>query len=589
MELRLHCEEGLGKPIRLNKKRTVTFSVLLVLVLSLFFVPESKATTINMSRTITSLSADGYVFNQSAPFGSYGVTRNASTGTVDGSGANLYVGQRYVADIYMVYRTALYFDTSIIPDNATITSAILSIYISTDGTSTSEFNFTVQNGQPTYPHSPLVSGDYLHTHYDGDGGQRNSSEIGGVGYFNITVTNSSWLNLESTTKLLLRSSRDVNNIASSTSEYVIIDSAEQGSDYAPKLFVEYQTEGFLYILMGAYDELGVRDGAINCTLYRETEAPYTVELDGEENVSSEAVPVAFHFDLGDNESRVYYIKDEFEEIYVFKPSSPFFTYYVTLTDFVGVTDAYLESLLNVNGTDRVVERWKVEVLTDIPFTLSWGVAYKFRLVCNEGTYVFGSVVAEADTTIDLTITSNEFPVDYTSFGLNISVSASRENSTWIQVLYADAGNGTSWVYVDIQTRYGTSAFNSNSSSDSVQVNWYSALNISDYIAKVTISHSTLGTLYYTKSLPSTVEGASPFDFGFLGSSPVDLSQIFALLITLFFGGIASVKNVYAGGFLMLIIASVFGYLGWLNVSVTVLTVCMVFVFMLAFAAYKRGR
>jgi len=70
------------------------------------------------------------------------------------------------------------------------------------------------------------------------------------------------------------------------------------------------------------------------TLYKTTESSETFELNGTENKTVEATPICFRFDLGYNESRVYYLKDEFEEIYVFKPAQPYSTYYFSYS--VGV-------------------------------------------------------------------------------------------------------------------------------------------------------------------------------------------------------------------------------------------------------------
>jgi len=104
------------------------------------------------------LAYDGHI--QNATDAGYGVARNATTGSVSDNKTALTVGQRYwsLAKYYYVFRGFLYFDTSSLPDDAVIESWILSVNITGDSSGT-EFNLTIQNGQPTYPHAPLESGD----------------------------------------------------------------------------------------------------------------------------------------------------------------------------------------------------------------------------------------------------------------------------------------------------------------------------------------------------------------------------------------------------------------------------------------------
>src|SRR3990167_12410 len=61
-------------------------------------------------------------------------------GTVDGLGQILNGG------VYSLYRLGVVFDTSSLPDNATITSATLRLYCQNKDTTGGEFNATVVNG-----------------------------------------------------------------------------------------------------------------------------------------------------------------------------------------------------------------------------------------------------------------------------------------------------------------------------------------------------------------------------------------------------------------------------------------------------------
>jgi hypothetical protein len=110
--------------------------------------------------------------------------------------------------------------------------------------STTDFTITVQNGQPTYPHNPLESSDYAKSHYSGNGGGLNTSGFVN-GWNNITLTNLSWINKTGTTKLCLRSSRDINGTTPTGSEYVNVFSANLMNPYVslePKLILTYRNQ-----------------------------------------------------------------------------------------------------------------------------------------------------------------------------------------------------------------------------------------------------------------------------------------------------------------------------------------------------------
>jgi len=199
-------------------------------------------------------------------------------------------------------------------------------------------------------------------------------------------------------------------------------------------------------------------------------AEETFELDGLH--AFYVKPSVLQFHLGYNETRTYYIKDDSEEIYVFKPTAPYNTYYLTVTDFVGITNGYLETLVNVNGTHRVVERWKLDVVNDLPLTLSWGQTYQIKVVCDQGTHIFGDYVAAAIQTFNFVIIEGMFPTTYP--GLDLTVKAKRMNATWIQINYTDNQEKTSWVQVVIKYKSGYSwatAYSTNNTGNTQQINW----------------------------------------------------------------------------------------------------------------------
>jgi len=150
---------------------------------------------------------------------------------------------------YTVYRGFVFFNTSALPLNAYLDSAILSLYKKDDYSAT-DFNITIQTGEPTgqqsgqpsYPHNPLQAGDYNQSHYLGNDGSLNTTNFVN-GHNNITLTNLTWVNKTGTTKLCLRSSRDINGTQPTNKKYITVYSADYlQAGYGPRLIITYRNQ-----------------------------------------------------------------------------------------------------------------------------------------------------------------------------------------------------------------------------------------------------------------------------------------------------------------------------------------------------------
>jgi PKD repeat protein len=202
---------------------------------------------IDPTLTVYSTSSDGYIYNSGT---NYNTVQSASTGKVVNSSATyITIGQRRQPEnlsfTYYIYRGFVFFNTSALPSNAYLDNATLSLYKKDDYSST-DFTITIQNGQPTFPHNPLQTGDYGKSHYSGNGGGLNTSRFVN-GRNNITLTNLNWINKTGTTKLCLRSSRDINGTTPTGSEYVNVYSANAMDpnpdvSYKPKLIISYRNQ-----------------------------------------------------------------------------------------------------------------------------------------------------------------------------------------------------------------------------------------------------------------------------------------------------------------------------------------------------------
>ncbi|MDH7506794.1 MAG: PKD domain-containing protein, partial [Candidatus Thermoplasmatota archaeon] len=194
--------------------------------------------------TVTSSVGDGFIYKSSS---NYITAWSAEEGIVTSEDSYISIGQNKVPSFppnYRIYRGFLIFNTSEIPSNACIENAVLSLYKKDDYSDT-DFTIMVQNGQPDYPHDPLMERDYYKDYYSGNGGELNMVNFVN-GFNNITLTELSWINIGGVTKLCLRSSCDINGVVPTGGEYVNVYSAdikgESNPDPRPKLVIVYRNQ-----------------------------------------------------------------------------------------------------------------------------------------------------------------------------------------------------------------------------------------------------------------------------------------------------------------------------------------------------------
>jgi hypothetical protein len=294
---RFKCALPLGEAYELNNetaRQKLTYRIIHqngnTYLLSGLKVPDLSAMTfpvvIDPSMTVYSTASDGYLFNSSF---TYDTVQTTTEGNVNTSASFLFIGQRKESgfpSLYRIYRGYVLFNTSLLPSNAHLDNATLSLY-KKDDYSTTDFDLTIQNGQPTSPHDPLQTGDYNKNHYSGDGGSLNTSEFT-TGYNTITLENLSWINTTGTTKFCLRSSNDITAKAPSGNEYVTVHSNEiLEPGYLPKLVITYRNQskiknhgptpikGYLLIQIHSFDAEQIPSWSIENDVVNET-SPRTI-------------------------------------------------------------------------------------------------------------------------------------------------------------------------------------------------------------------------------------------------------------------------------------------------------------------------
>jgi len=220
-----------------HKKCFALFVLFLLLVTGQFavfefgFIPTVKANTSTFQ--IEDGANDGYVYGKNE---TYSVAKSIASYAYSSYGF-LSFGQRYVAPNYYVLRDFLKFDTSSIPDDATIVSAKLQLWCSSDYTDT---DFVVRLQKWTGD-TPIALDDY--NQFDGvnydDGNFNTANLVGGVPN-NITISDFSLINKVGNTLICVRSSRDIDGVEPTGDEYFIISSYEGGGYVTqPHLVVTY--------------------------------------------------------------------------------------------------------------------------------------------------------------------------------------------------------------------------------------------------------------------------------------------------------------------------------------------------------------
>jgi hypothetical protein len=571
-----------------NKRFLALFFVVLSLLSMANFHPV-KAALITVTRTFIASSNDGYLAWYDT---NYTLVHNAVSGILVNSTTGLDIGQRPPIS-YITYRSFLFFDTSILGGNVTIVSANLSLYVSSDH-STTDFNVTIQTNLGKRPHMPLEESDYYYNFYDPPGpmGSRSTSTITGVGYWNISL--SAWalgfIYTDDYTKLVLRSQEDIDSSAPTTDEYVVAYGREQGEAYAPKLYVTYQTEGYNYVVHGPYNENGnVANAFVNLTMSIENMPKQTYGLNGSDasadtlNIQVEQRGLMFSWNISNpdtNKTRIYILTDAtFEELYIFvpDPDEPYYLYSVNINDLAGIKDAYMETLVYVDGVNRVVERQNASSINAIPFWFTWAHHYNLRLGCDLGTYVWNDFIPLTDASQTLIVTRSMFPIN--QFGFGVNVYCARQNDTWVQMNYSDADEETIWVYVLVKHRSGSgyaTDTSDNTTGNNVQFNWYSADSVTSYyvdIISLKNGHQYNWTL--TAPQPSPTEDVWGNSLDIFGTFPIPSRYVIGIGIILCVFAVFSSANLGLGCFLGTLTATMLTYFRWLNISWVLLGSAMI--------------
>jgi len=282
---------GIGIPLRvicqnkkeLNFKHAMSIAALGWLFISLIgsvpFLFLSEGSEEGM--VVMGDARDGFLVGANI---SYDDARTASLcQVVDTGGDYLVVGQVYdpSENLYKIYRSYVIFDTSPLPQEATIVSAVLKLWGSQDR-SLRDFTICVQGDRGGgYPHVPLEEADYFYLRYDevmGDSFNTSNMQLSGYNNISFSGNETIWISTEGLTRLCLRSSHDCDGSIPQGDERVFFNSTNQGG-YPPVLSLTYYAPGQgMSPLSAVFESTAGWTGTGLTMVQNETELPKTLQF-----------------------------------------------------------------------------------------------------------------------------------------------------------------------------------------------------------------------------------------------------------------------------------------------------------------------
>lgn len=337
--------------------------------------------------------------------------------------------------------------------------------------------------------------------------------------------------------------------------------------------------GYLYRFVGSYYENGTRNyNNLPITVYFANSQADSFNLNGTVTKLYSEKPVFAVYDLGNTE-RYWYFKADSENITVYIPQPELDSafYQFKIQDYAGVlsNNTFLTAERYINGTLQPVTRMAATgSVESVTMLLQVGYGYMLILEGSSFEYNFGLFITNGTTDITLNINSISFSYRTKLAYRYVRVEAFRPSNTTIIVNYEDTLNETIKTELTIKLSNGTTVYTANSTASTVQYQWTNANKTEDYTVTLTIYHSELGTLTYTKALPHLTTYNPPWDLSPLGTFPISSKQIIPLFIVLVFAGLFTRLDHRAGLILVCFIAGILYYFGWLNITYTTFAIAL---------------
>ena len=141
----------------------------------------------------------------------------------------------------------------------------------------------------------------------------------------------------------------------------------------------------------------------------------------------------------------------------------------------------------------------------------------------------------------------------------------------------------------VEYRNGTVAYEAWSNNTVHQFNWLAAVNTTDYIVNFIIDHGTFGLLEFSHALYGAHGHPVHPSFNVFGNwGGVVAANIFPAIIIFTAGCIFSSFTVPEAGIVLVAIAAILEYLGWMNIGWTPISYAGAFSILVAIV-FRRGK
>ncbi len=350
--------------------------------------------------------------------------------------------------------------------------------------------------------------------------------------------------------------------------------SENSAGNEPMLYIYYYTTVH-YHVYGVYYENGTQATALTSTLtVYSVDSTDTYIVDNNYTgaiiaFDSRPILISYTIDGGAATRNIYPVADT-GNIYVFEPESAYDAYEFTIKDYINALSGsvYLKSSRVINGTEYTIEYMKVtDSITSVALQLTVGKVYNLEVSTSTGyTFDAGYFIPAADTTGTISLRWPDFSQQAQLTYKYVTIEATRPTSTSIQV---NVNNTLSPTYnltlteVDIKYRNGTTAYYANSTSQAYTLLWLGAVNSTDYLVYVNMTHTYFGFMEYEAALSGVSAWATFPSFSVFGSvGDFDMANFLPVMIMFIAGGIVSAFSINVGVFLIAILA---GFFTWTEI------------------------